>query len=144
MLLSWSGLSRPSIQPLSVEAWILGTPGTSPSANNPEDDSGRSAAGSPGDLLAQHVAAQLTGGGHRQLVDLDEHLGQLVVGHLSSEERDHRLQGHGLTRLGDDAKAVALAEPGIGDADHGRMQNAGVRIQNLLHLARKELLSPSV
>jgi hypothetical protein len=38
------GLGRPSIQPLAsafVDGWILGTPGSSPSAGKPEDDSGK-------------------------------------------------------------------------------------------------------
>src|SRR5580704_18613715 len=97
-----------------------------------------------GDLLAQDVPTQLAGWRHRQLVHLDQHLGQLVVRHLALEEGDHLGERQMMPRLRDHAQAIALAEPGVRDADHGGMQDLGMGVEDLLDLAGKELLAAAI
>src|SRR4029079_7329330 len=80
----------------------------------------------------------------RQFLDDMQLFGQLVVRQLTFQVRDHLREGDGLARLRDDAQAVPLPEAGVGDADHGRMHDLGMRVEYFLHLAREELLAPSV
>src|SRR6266404_9176725 len=49
-----------------------------------------------------------------------------------------------MSRLRDHAQAIALAEPGVGDANHGGMQDLGVGVEDLLDLAGKELLAAAI
>src|SRR5688572_16406794 len=94
--------------------------------------------------VSQDVAADLAGAGERQLAEVLEALGKLVVRDLTLEELDHLLERELGARLGHHAKTVPLPEPRIGQPDHRGVQDLRMGIQDLLDLARKEFLAAAV
>src|SRR5437899_1835983 len=94
--------------------------------------------------VSQDVAADLSGAGQRQLTEVLQMLGQLVVRHLPSQELHDFGELQRGAFLRHHAQAVALAEARIGQADHRGMEDLRMRIENLLHLAREEFLAAAV
>src|SRR5262245_10554139 len=94
--------------------------------------------------LGEHVPSELARRRERQLFDDVHFLGHLVIGHLALEVRNQPRKCYRRFPLGDDAQPVALAQPRVGIADHGRVHDLGMRIEDLLDLPRKELPAPTV
>src|SRR4051794_37113352 len=105
----------------------------------------RAGDGSGGADVARHhladedVALDLAGRREGELLEELQALGQLVGGDAVAEEGDELLEPRRrAARLRHEAKAVALAEPRVGDADDRRVEHGGVRVEDLLDLAREE------
>src|SRR3989304_10623815 len=96
------------------------------------------------DLPGEHMTLDFPGRRERQLLEDLDHLRELVRGDPVLQERHDLLQRDALAGPGDDAEAVPLPQARIGDADDGRVQDLGVRVEDLLDLAREELLPAAV
>src|SRR5262245_14722044 len=90
------------------------------------------------------MTLDLAGRGERELREQLEPLRQLVGRHAVAEEGGDALERRRLTRARHQAQAVALAEPGIGNADDRGVEHLRMGIEDLLDLAREELLAAAV
>src|ERR1700756_5032230 len=113
--------------------------------NNPVED--RLAPGVPTSLyheISQHVALNLAAPCHRQFAEPLHKFRQLVVSNLVTKKGDELFSRRHDVTLGNDAEAIALAEAEIWNAYHCRVHDLGMGVENLFHLAWKELLSAAV
>ncbi len=96
------------------------------------------------DLFLQQKALNLPCWGEGQLAENFKPLRQLVGRDLAAQEVVEFLQSHSHAALRHDAQAVTLPKADICHADHGDVKDLRMRVQDLLNLAREELLSTSI
>src|SRR5687768_9050213 len=96
-------------------------------------------------LARERMALDLARRRERKLLEELDLLRQLVSGHAAAEEAHDLVQRRRLgARARDHAQAVALAEARVGDAHDGGVQDARMRVEDLLDLAGEELLAATV
>src|SRR5687767_12682024 len=88
--------------------------------------------------VSQDVAPQLARARERQLAEALEAFGKLVVCHLPLQELDELVELELGAFLRHDTETVALPKARVGQPNHRGVQDLRVRVEDLLHLARKE------
>src|SRR6266571_1222425 len=91
--------------------------------------------------LAHLVLLHLAGDGHRELAGEPQVTRDLVVRDLAGAELAHLLQGQRLARAQLHPGAQLLAVLGVGHPDHLHVLDGGVRVEELLDLARVDVLA---
>src|SRR5438552_12275730 len=91
-------------------------------------------------LLAQHELLDLSGGGLRQVAELDGG-GTLEVSDVPPAELDDLLLGRRRPRLQRDERFGPLAPPLVGDRDHRALEYGRVLGNGLLDLDRRDVLT---
>src|SRR5262249_12921229 len=97
----------------------------------------------PGEPLAQHAVLDLPGGGarHFDLRDERDRARALVAGHLVATPVENVLLGRVCALVQPDAGVHGLAPFLVGNADHRDVLHARVAAENVLDLARVDILS---
>src|SRR6266511_2460480 len=90
---------------------------------------------------AQDLLVELADAGLRDLVDERPPLGQLPLGHLVGEERLEVGGGDSRALRAHDTRQRSLVPSRIGDADHRRLDNLGMRHELVLELDRRDPLA---
>src|SRR6476660_9939069 len=90
------------------------------------------------------MSLDLAGRGEWELREQLQPLGQLIGGHAVADEGDEAFECRRLTGSRHQAQAIALAQPRIGNADDGGVQHLRVGVEDLLDLAREELLAAAI
>ena len=90
------------------------------------------------------MALDLAGRGEWELREQLQPLGQLIGGHAVADEGDEAFERRRLTGSRHQAQAIALAQPRIGNADDGGVQHLRMGVEDLLDLAREELLAAAI
>src|SRR5690606_12200662 len=91
--------------------------------------------------LADQELLDLAGHGHREAVDEADVARDLVVRDLALAVLAHLVLGQALALAQDDPGAQLLAEALVGDADHLHVEHLGVSVEELLDLARVDVLA---
>src|SRR6478736_5751876 len=96
------------------------------------------------DIAHERMALDLAGRGERELREQLQPLGQLVGGHAVADEGDQAVERRRLARARHQAETIALAQPRIGNPDDRGVEDLRMGVEDLLDLAREELLAAAV